>query len=143
MLYTIELVPLGSQGSFLEDLNLPSINYDDELHIWLSYLYEVSIDELVLFLDDIPQEIMTQCIIAHAIYKFTEFIVLKNKNSTFWLLVGEKNGRLYILAKWQSLQNNPLITFELIMDWIMNDSSNDQNKIHVLNYRNRIKNQKQ
>ncbi len=138
---TIENVLI--QQFYSEELNISSIDGVDEVHIWLSYLEPVPLNKLYLYLDEIPYEVLVHYDRARKTNSFILFYVYKNKDSTFWLLMGLAKSNCYILAKWQSIQNNPVITFELIMDWIIEDrypipnKKKKKYKQHVLSYRKR------
>jgi len=133
------------QQFYSEELNISPIDGVDEVHIWLSYLELVPLNKLHPYLDKIPYEVLVHYHMARRTDNFIHFFVHKNKDSTFWLLWGMTECNGYILAKWQLIQNNPIITFELIMDWIIEDKyqipdkKKEKCKQHVRSYRERKK----
>lgn len=99
--------------------NVEKIGTEEKYHIWRYFLDggEITEEEFIFSWDKIPCEVLEHYEHARNTGFFTSFCIRGNKNFNFWILLGNSNGN-YIIAIWQSRQNNPQINFELIMDWI-------------------------
>ncbi len=161
--FNVELVPFKSKMSLNENPdeknsgheaeevpqeedivhNIKPIDNEDEIHIWLAYSKVISRKKWTN--SNIPYEVILHSDEALEIYNFRPLWILENHESAHSLLVGVIKDKFFILAKWQSAENNPPITLETIMDLIMEDKlpipdrKKEKYKQHVFNYRRRKK----